>query len=172
MSAFFSLDLAEQIAVEIRRDIGEGFEELVGDSLGLGVAGEAEKIILRQHSRQFRLVVLDGFHRLLEGLGDVLARWKAQQIVVAGVIGEIEPALFDGDVRDGLFPAGALEFPEFRQNRGFVAAIVVIGEFEEDQPQHGDGILARLQVGIGAEVVGGPPEVVFELFELVAGHGA
>ena len=62
------------------------------------VAGKPEVFVLRQDAFEFRFVFLDGLHRLLERLGDVLFFRQIQQVIVAGMIGQIEPALFDGDV--------------------------------------------------------------------------
>ena len=52
----------------------------------------------------------------------------------------------------------------------FVAAVVVVGELEEDQPQHRGGLFAGFQVGIGMQLVGGTPQIGFQLFELVFVH--
>lgn len=41
---------------------------------------------------------------------------------------------------------------------------------EEDEAKDGDGVLVRLEVGVGAELVGGVPEALFE-FGDIGGHG-
>ena len=92
-------------------------------------------------------------------------------MVVAGVVGEVEAAFLDGDVGDGFLAAGVLELLVFGEDSGLVAAVVVVGETEEDDAENGDGILGGLEVGVGAEVVGGAPEVGFEILELGFGHG-
>ena len=51
-----------------------------------------------------------------------------------------------------------------------VATIIDVGEFEEDQTEHRGAVFGGAEVGVGAQVVGGGPEVVFELFELLAVH--
>ncbi len=53
-----------------------------------------------------------------------------------------------------------------------MAAVVVIRKLQEDEAEHRDGILAGFQVGVGAQIVGGTPEIGFELLELVASHGS
>ena len=55
-------------------------------------------------------------------------------------------------------------------NRILMAAVVDVSEFENDQAPHRRAIFRGLEVGVGAQVVGGGPEVVFELFELAAIH--
>ena len=143
---------------------------MIRDVLGLLVAGEAEVFVLRQDAFEFGLVFLDGLHRLLERLGDVFFLREIQQVVVARVVGQIEPALLNGDVRELLLAPRAFELLVFRDDVGFMPAVIVVGEFEEDQTEHRRGILAGFEVGVGAEVVGGAPEIGFKLFELVFRH--
>jgi hypothetical protein len=52
-----------------------------------------------------------------------------------------------------------------------MATVIVVREFEEDQPEHRNGVFAGLEVRVGAQVVGCAPKIGFELFELLAGHG-
>ena len=146
------------------------FEKLIRDGLGLLVAREAEVFVLGQDAFEFRLVFLDGLHRLLERLGDVLLLREIQQVVVAGMVGQIEPALLDGDLRNLFLAPRAFELLVFGEDFGLVAAVVVVGEFEKDQPEHWRGILAGLEIGVGAQIISGTPEVGFELFQLVASH--
>ena len=49
-----------------------------------------------------------------------------------------------------------------------MAAVIIVGKLEEDEPKHRRGILARFEIGIGAEVVRGAPKIRFELFKLFA----
>src|SRR5437879_7976147 len=53
---------------------------------------------------------------------------------------------------------------------GFMPAIIVVGELEEDQARYRDGVLAGFEVGVGAQIISGTPEIGFELFELLFGH--
>ena len=62
------------------------------------------------------------------------------------------------------------EFLVFRDDFGFVPAVVVVGKLEEGQTQHRRGILAGFEVGVGAEIVSRAPKIRFELFELVFRH--
>ncbi len=43
-----------------------------------------------------------------------------------------------------------------------MGAVVDVGELEEDQPENRRAVFRGLEVGIGAEVVGSGPKVVFE----------
>jgi hypothetical protein len=52
-----------------------------------------------------------------------------------------------------------------------MAAVVDVGEFEEDQTEHRGAVFGGAEVGVGAQIIGCGSEIVFELFELVAGHG-
>ena len=86
------------------------------------------------------------------------------------MFGEVKAALGDGDFVNRFFQPPALELVELSLDRGLVAAVVDVSEFEEDEAKDGGAIFGRLEVGIGAKVIGRRPEVVFELFELVACH--
>ena len=50
---------------------------------------------------------------------------------------EIETALLNCDVRNLLLATRAFEFLVFGNNLSLVATIVVVGEFEKDQPNTG-----------------------------------
>lgn len=80
------------------------------------------------------------------------------------MVGQIEAALLDGDVRQFLFTPTAFELLVFGQDGGFKLAVFIVGKFQEDQAQHRGGVLAGLQVGIGAQAVG------FEFLELFFVH--
>jgi len=51
-----------------------------------------------------------------------------------------------------------------------VAVVADGGKAQKNQPQHGRRVFGGLQVGVNPQAVGGLPEIVFELFELVGGH--
>jgi hypothetical protein len=104
-------------------------------------------------------------------LGMFFLLGQVQQVVVARLRARGEAAAFDGDVVQAAFAARALELAVFGEDGVFVLAVLVVGELQEDQAQHRRAVLAGLEVGVGAQLVGGGPEVVFELLELVAGHG-
>ena len=87
------------------------------------------------------------------------------------MVGQIEPAFLDGDIGKLLLAPRSFELLIFGEDFGLMAAVIVVGEFKKDQPEHWRGILAGLKVGVGTQVIGGTPEIGFELFELFFGHG-
>src|SRR5690606_8078890 len=128
---------------------------------------QAEVFVLRQHAGQLGLVGFDLLHRVFQRLGDVLFFRQRQQVVIAGVGRQVEATFLDGDVDFGLFSALALVLLIFGANRVFVLLVFVVGELQKDQPEHRRGVFAGLEVGVGAQRIGGAPEVFFQLFELV-----
>ena len=86
------------------------------------------------------------------------------------MVGQIKAAMGHRDLMEGLFPARALEVFKFVVNPLLVAAVVDVGEFEEDQAEHRSAVFACAEVRIGAQVVGRKPKGVLELFELVPVH--
>jgi len=48
---------------------------------------------------------------------------------------------------------------------------LVAGVAEEDEAEGGDGVLGGLQLGVGAELVGGVPEALFEVV-VIGRHAA
>jgi len=95
---------------------------------------------------------------------------QLQQGVVAGVILQEETALFDGDFFQALFASRAFELFVLLHDGGLVLTVLVVGELEEDQAEHGRALFAGLEVGVGAELVGSGPEVALQLLELVSIH--
>jgi hypothetical protein len=92
-------------------------------------------------------------------------------MAVAGVVGQVKAALFDGDVRQFLLAPAALELLVFGQDGRLVLAVFVVGKLQKDQAQHRRGVFAGLQIRVGAQAVGGTPEVGFEFLELFFVHG-
>ncbi len=164
------VDLPEEVAGSVGRDVGEILEQLIREVCGLLGASEAEVFVLRQSTFEFGFVFLDGLHRLLERLGNVLFLRKLQQVIVTRVVGQIESAFLNGDVRDLLLATRAFELLVLGDDVVFVPAVVVVGKFEEDQSQHRRGILRWISGQSWREIVGGAPEIGFELFELVFRH--
>ena len=76
---------------------------------------------------------------------------QIQQVVIARMVGQIEPAFLNGDVGKLLLAPRAFEVLVFRDDLGFVTAVIVVGELEEDQTEHRRGILAGFEVGVGAQ---------------------
>ena len=60
-----------------------------------------------------------------------------------------------------------LEESEYLRVPGDGRRLVVVREFQKDQPEHWRGILAGLEVRVGAQIVSGSPEVSFELLQLL-----
>ena len=158
------IDLAKKVAPRVQRNVGEDFQQALGQTLVLGGPRQAEIFILRQHAGQLGFVLFDRLHGLLQRLGDVVLLRQRQQVAIPGMVGQVEAAMLDGDVRQRLFTAAALELLVLGQDGGFVLAVFVVGELQKDQTQHRGGIFAGLQVGVGTQAVGGAPEVGFELF--------
>ena len=138
--------------------------------LHLSRAGQACILLLGQTALELGLVFLDGLHRLLKGLADVLILRKVQKVAVTRMLGEKEATLGDGDLMKRLLATRALKLLELGLNGLLVAAVVDVGEFEEDEPHHRCAILRSFEVGIRPKVIGSGPKVLFELFELCAGH--
>ncbi len=164
------VNLAEDVAAGVVRDVVELAEQIEGQTLGFHRPGEPVVFILGQTARELRLEFLDGGHGRFKSLGDILILREIEKVAVAGMLRKVEATLGDGDLVERFFAAGALEFLEFRLNRLLMAAVVDVGEFEEDQAENRSAILGRAEIGIGTELVGGGPEVIFESLELVAGH--
>ena len=82
-----------------------------------------------------------------------------------------EAALLDRDVLQRLLAPRALQRLVLGEDGVFVLAVLVVGELQEDEAEHRCGVLAGLEVGVGAQLVGSGPEVLFELLELFAVHG-
>jgi hypothetical protein len=57
--------------------------------------------------------------------------------------------------------SATFELLVFGQDGGFVVAVFVVGKLQEDEAQHGGGVFAGFQVGVGAQAVCGAPEVGF-----------
>jgi hypothetical protein len=56
---------------------------------------------------------------------------EVEEVVVAGVVGEVEAAFFDADGGDFLFAQGALEFMVIGEDGEFAAAVIVVSLFKE-----------------------------------------
>mmetsp|Transcript_44311 Transcript_44311/g.78311 ORF Transcript_44311/g.78311 Transcript_44311/m.78311 type:complete len:886 (+) Transcript_44311:1866-4523(+) len=164
------VDLAEHVAGGVHRDVGEQLEQVLGDVLVLGAAGEAVVLLLRQHAQQLGLGVLDAGHRRAYGLGDVFLLGQVEQVVVARLGLQVEAAFLDGDVLLAALSAGALELLVFLLDGRLVLAVLVVGKLQEDQAQHRGAVLAGFEVGVGAQLVGGGPEVGLQLLELFSVH--
>src|SRR5439155_16685509 len=97
------VNLSQQITASIRWDIGEVFQQIVWDSSSFWVARQFEILILRQNAFQLRFVFLNVLHRLLQRFGDVFALRQVQQIIIASMIGQVEPTLLYCNIEQLLF---------------------------------------------------------------------
>src|SRR5437764_1504864 len=128
------VNLSEQVASEIGWDIGKVLEQLVWYGFGLLVAGKAEVFVFRKYTFKFGLIVLNGLHGRFDCLRDILLFWKVEQVVVTRLVWQIESALLNGDFRKLLLAPGTLELLIFSNNFSFVPTIVVVREFQKNQP--------------------------------------
>jgi|GEM_PF-2154116 len=144
------------------------------DGEGIGHTAKAASSITTRITRRFAevdlILIVDNAEQPmqtapLELLRSIGSGGHADKLAVASLLEHrIEGcAFYLGDLVDGLVPTGALELLELLLDGLFMPPVVEVGELEEDQPYHRGAILRSLQVGVGAEVVGGGPEVGFEL---------
>ena len=73
------------------------------------------RVVLRQHAGQIRVVLLDRAHRLVDGLAEVGALREVEQVLEAGLVGEVDDAL---GVVVGRPDACAAPTPSPRSRRG------------------------------------------------------
>jgi hypothetical protein len=88
------------------------------------------------------------------------------------MIGQIEPTFLNSDIGKFLLAPRAFEVLVFREDLGFVTAVIIVGELEKDQAEYGRGILTGFKVRIGTQIIRRTPQIVFELFELIFRHTA
>jgi len=69
---------------------------------------------------------------------------EIQEVVVTCVVRKIKPALLDRDIRDLLPATCAFALLILRDNLGLMPTIVVVGKFQEDQPEHRRRVLVVL----------------------------
>jgi len=86
------------------------------------------------------------------------------------MIRQIETAFLDGDLRERLLPPGAFELPVFVENNLLLPAITVISKLQKYQTEHRRGVLAGFEIGVGAQIIRGGPEIVFQLFDVFIVH--
>ena len=164
------VDLPENIARGIVRDVVELTQELKRQALRRLGAGEPMVFLLGQAALEVGFVGLDRLHRLLDGEGDVLIFGQVQQVGVTGMVGQVEPALGDGDLVQGFLAPGAFDLLILGQDGRLVTPVIDVGKLEENEPHDRRAILGGLEVGIGAEIVRRRPKVVFQLLQLITRH--
>ena len=168
-----------EVLVDATEDVASGLLDLLAveqahqifENLGLE---DAE--VLGQDAQQWLELGLDGRHGVADELGQVgSARGRpVHDGVVAGRLRQPERAAAQVVGREHLalgHPAGCLFLLDLP-----VRSLEAVGRMaQEDHAQHRHEVIAGGELGIGAEVVRGLPEVGFELldvFEAVVGHAA
>ena len=105
-------------------------------------------------------------HGLVDGLADVGALWQIQQGSEASLVGEVQDALcLVVSLADLPASAGLLGHVLFSLGK------LVIGVPEEDQAKNRDGILGRLQFGVGPKFICGVPKTFFKI-SVICWHGS
>ncbi len=128
------VNLAKQVTTRIQRNVRKYFQQALRQPIVLRGAGEAKVFVLRQHAGQLRLVFLNSLHGFFESIGDVFLLGQVQQVAVAGVVGQVEAALPDGDAGQLLFTPSTLEFLVFGQDGGFNLETAVDRSFPLARP--------------------------------------
>ena len=180
----------EELAVVLRALHGELHEEVFVDAPEDIAAGGAEHfavedaedlfeevalelvVVLGKLALQRLEVALDGVHRLDEGGAEVGPFGQLEQLVVAGLFWKHQRPAFQEvllDQRPLRHLAGGLVVGDLPAG----GVIAVCGVAQEDDAEDRHAVFAGGQLGIGPELVGGSPEAVFELFDvlkLILGH--
>ena len=171
-------ELGEEVLVDAAEDVAGGLLDLraveeahqVFEHLGL-----EDAVVLRQDAEERLELGLDGGHRVGDQprkIGTAGGSLLHDEVVLRRR-GQVERAARDVVGRQDLAPGHlaarlvGLDLPVCR-----VEAIG--GVAEEDDPQHGHEVVAGSEFGVGAEVIGGLPEVGFELLDVLEGvarHG-
>ena len=173
----------EELAVVLRALHGELHQEVFVDAPEDVATGGAKRLavedaeqIFEKSVLEFRIifgklieqrleVALDSVHRLHERRAEVRALGQRQQGVVTGFLRQHERATFfeigGGQRALGHFPCGLVRL-DFAQS-GVVSVRRVA---QEDDAQHRHTIFAGGQLGIGAEIVGGIPEIGFQMLNI------
>ncbi len=149
------VDAAEGVEVERGRDLGDLLEQL----LEQGASEEVEG--LGQHPSQLRVVLLHLAHGGVHLTADVCRLGQGEQEVEACFRGEVEDVvgMVGGGFIDPATPAGGRAD---RFQLGPLGGKAHLGEAQEDQTQDGAGVFLGLKTRVGAELVGGMPQSLFE----------
>ena len=135
------VDEPEPVALDRSRQRPQEPHQLAED-----VSGNAG-IVLRQHAPEIRVVDLDAAHGLVQGLADVGILGQVEQRLEPGLLGQVQRAY-------SLVVVG----PDRTSSRARAHGLGGLGEPlvgipQEDEPQHGRGVLRRLQPRVGPKLV-------------------
>src|SRR5207302_618963 len=102
---------------------------------------------------QGRVLVLDGGHRVVDGLAEVVALLESKQICETRLPGQVEDAF-----RLIVSLADLAASRSFPRQLSLQLREAAVGELEEDQPEDRDGVLSSLEMRVGPKLVCGFPE--------------
>ena len=173
-------ELIEEILVDATEHVAAGLGErwTVEDLDQLGQQGRLEpEVFLGQGARQHLLAfavlhrVLDQVHRTAQRLADLAALGQVGQVIPPGFGRQVDGRLALEAEADAFFPHGPRQARvQAGFNLGQNGLKTVECMAQEDQAQHGHGVLARGEFGVGAQLVGGFPEFVFDLLQVAVVH--
>src|SRR5450830_1652576 len=116
------------------------------------------RCLARSVAPEVLVFCLDYLHGVVDGLAEVRALGKLQEVAEASLGREINDALrLVVDLSD--LPAARRRLLDPGLGRGEL----LLGEAEEDEPKHWGGVLRWLQLRIRPELIRGIPEALFEV---------
>ncbi len=165
----------QEVFVDTAEDIARGRADLLAvedaQKVFKDIMIEA-LIVAGKLALERREVLLDGVHRLDQGLAQVGVLGQRQQVVVARLLGQHQcAALEEVGLDQGAFGHLPGRLVGFDGGKGGVIAIGRVAE--KDDPQRRHAVFAGGQVRVGAQLVSGFPEAAFDLLDvlkLVPGH--
>ena len=161
------IDAPKGVVVGRDGDLGHLFEELLEE-------GAAEDGVgLGEDTGELGVLLLDGAHGVVDLGTDVGGLGQVEQVVEAGLGGQVEHALGvvcrrilgavaaprgdGGTLTPGPSPRGRGEF-ELCALEGKTG----LGEAQKNEAEDGRGVFGGFQAGVGPELVGGGPELFFK----------
>ena len=149
------VDAAEGVVVQRGGNLGDLLEQFLEQGAGEEVVG------LGQDAGELRVVLLDVAHGGVDLGADVRGFGQVEQVVEARLGGQVEDAL--GVVGGGfVHPRAAAGRGAGLLQLGALGGEADFGEAQEDQAEDRAGVFLGLQAGVGAELVGGVPEALFQ----------
>jgi len=158
---FYFNPAPEGVVVHGGGNLGDFFEQFLEEGAGEEVVG------LGQDAGELRVVLLDVAHGVVDLRADVRRLGEVEQEIKTGVGREVEDAL--GVIGGGFIHArattGQVALPTI--GGGFLQLGALgdkadFGEAQEDDAEDRAGVFLGLEAGVGAELVGGVPEALFE----------
>lgn len=166
--AFGLSELAQEVLVNFAKDIALDIRGDVVEDLEQGAEGGVFQVVVGLGQDAFKLGVmfLDQVHGLVDFLADRLAFGQVEQGVEAGLRGQVKRA-------GGLVTGRAFREAQAAAGRGLLRRLGLelvvdlakldIGVAQKDQPQDGGGVFVGAQPRVGPQLIGGAPEMGFEL---------